>query len=109
MTVYYRDRPIESRIVTRSTRLPDDRRRADGGRVGIQLRRDRVDPVGSHRLLEANGGSYVRACDRHLPELRKRDALGNIVTDSADHRSHVAYPIRRKRGARLPSRSSCRT
>ena len=91
------------------TRLPDDRRRADGRRVGIQLRRERADPVGSDRLLEANAGSYVCACDRHLPELREAGRPREHREGLRRSSEPCRVPISAKVGCPAAFRSSYRT
>lgn len=99
MTVYYRDRPIESRVVTPFP--PDFRMIAGAPTAGVWgFNCDGTALIRSALIdcsKETSGHTYVRATVI-FPNCGKRDAHGNIVTDSADHRSHVVYPISAKAG-----------
>jgi hypothetical protein len=94
MTVYYRDRPQESRAVTpfpKNFRMIAGSPHAgvwgfncDGNELGTSLSIDCSQQSASH--------TFVRATII-FPNCGKKNAAGRIVKDSADHRSHVAYPV----------------
>ena len=94
MSVYYRDRPQESRDVTpfpRNFRMIAGSPQPDVWGFncdGTALSRTAlIDCSG-----ESAGHTYVRATVI-FPNCGKLDGDGKIVKDSADHRRHVVYPI----------------
>jgi hypothetical protein len=99
MTVYYRDRPQESLPVTP---FPPDFRMIAGaptaGVWGFNCTGTGLTPTS---LIDCSGQSaghtYVRGTVI-FPNCGRRDASGDIVTDSPDHRSHVAYPASARSG-----------
>lgn len=99
MTVYYRDRPQESRAVTPFP--PDFRMIAGAPRAGVWGFNCDGNALGTTSLIDCSGQSaghtFVRATVI-FPNCGKKDAAGKIITDSADHRSHVAYPVSAKVG-----------
>ena len=99
MTVYYRDRPQESRTVTPFP--PDFRMIAGAPQPGISgwncdglalSTTVRIDCSG-----QTSGHTFVRGTII-FPNCGQLNAAGNVITDSPDHRSHVAYPISARRG-----------
>lgn len=94
MTVYYRDRPVESRVVTPFP--PDFRMIAGAPTAGVWGFNCDGNALNRSVLIDCSGQTaghtFVRATVI-FPNCGKRDALGNIVKDSPDHRSHVAYPV----------------
>jgi uncharacterized protein DUF1996 len=94
MTVYYRDRPVESRPVTPFP--PDFRMIAGAPQAGNWGFNCDGTALKTSALIDCSnqsaGHTFVRATVI-FPNCGKRDATGAIMTDSADHRSHVAYPI----------------
>jgi hypothetical protein len=99
MTVYYRDRPQESLPVTPFP--PDFRMIAGAPRSGVWgFNCDGTALSPTVRIScagESSGHTFVRGTVI-FPNCGKKDAAGNIVKDSADHRSHVAYPISEGKG-----------
>jgi hypothetical protein len=97
IVVYYRDRPQESRTVTPFP--PDFRMIAGSPQVGVAGFNCDGIPLFSTSLIDCTGypTPYVRA-SIVFPNCGQLDASGNIVTDSPDHRSHVAYPISARLG-----------
>lgn len=99
MTVYYRDRPLETRPVTP---FPPDFRMIAGsptaGTWGFNcdgtalITTSRIDCSG-----QSAGHTLVRGTVI-FPNCGMLDAKGNVVVDSADHRSHVAYPTSARLG-----------
>ena len=99
MTVYYRDRPVESADVVP---FPKNFRMIAGAPTravwgyncdGLELSRSvRIDCSG-----ESEGHTYVRATVI-FPNCGKLDADGKVVKDSSDHRRHVAYPVSAREG-----------
>jgi hypothetical protein len=99
MTVYYRDRPVES---ARVTPFPPDFRMIAGaptnGVWGFNCDGLVLSPsVRINCSGQTSGHTYVRATVI-FPNCGKLDASGRVVTDSPDHRSHVAYPISQRQG-----------
>jgi Domain of unknown function (DUF1996) len=99
MTVYYRDRPQESKPVTPFP--PDFRMIAGAPTPGVWGFNCDGNALGTTVLIDCSkqsaGHTFVRATVI-FPNCGKRDASGAIVTDSPDHRSHVAYPVSAKAG-----------
>lgn len=97
MTVYYRDRPQESRRVTPFP--PDFRMIAGAPTAGVWGFNCDDLALKTTSSIDCTGfpTPYVRATVI-FPNCGKVDASGRIVTDSADHRSHVVYPISAKVG-----------
>jgi hypothetical protein len=99
MTVYYRDRPQESRPVTPFP--PDFRMIAGAPQAGTWGFNCDGNALGTTSLIDCSGQSaghtFVRATVI-FPNCGKADAAGKIITDSADHRSHVAYPVSERMG-----------
>jgi Domain of unknown function (DUF1996) len=94
MTVYYRDRPQESRTVRPFP--PGFRMIAGAPTAGVWGFNCDGNALGTTALIDCSGGSaghtFVRATVI-FPNCGKLNASGKIIKDSADHRSHVAYPI----------------
>jgi hypothetical protein len=94
MTVYYRDRPVESRAVTPFP--PNFRMIAGAPQAGVWGFNCDGNAFGTTSLIdcskESPGHTFVRATVI-FPNCGKKNAAGAIVKDSADHRSHVAYPV----------------
>ena len=99
MTVYYRDRPQESLPVTPFP--PDFRMIAGAPRSGVWgFNCDGTALSPTVRIScagQSSGHTFVRGTVI-FPNCGKKDAAGNIVKDSPDHRSHVAYPISEGKG-----------
>jgi hypothetical protein len=97
ITVYYRDRPQASRPVTPFP--PDFRMIAGSPQAGVWGFNCDDIALAPTSKIDCTGypTPYVRATII-FPNCGQLDALGNIVKDSADHRSHVAYPISAKVG-----------
>jgi hypothetical protein len=99
MTVYYRDRPQESKPVTPFP--PDFRMIAGSPTAGTWGFNCDGTALRTTSLIDCSGLSSGHTFVRGtviFPNCGKRDASGNIVTDSPDHRSHVAYPVSAKVG-----------
>lgn len=99
MTVYYRDRPQESRAVTP---FPPDFRMIAGAPVaGVWGFNCDGTALKTTALIDCSrqspGHTFVRATVI-FPNCGKLDAAGKVIRDSSDHRSHVAYPISEKAG-----------
>jgi len=99
MTVYYRDRPQETRPVTP---FPPDFRMIAGaptsGAWGFNCDGTGLTPtVRISCAGQSAGHTFVRGTVI-FPNCGKLDAAGRIITDSSDHRSHVAYPISDRQG-----------
>lgn len=94
MTVYYRDRPQENRIVTPFP--PDFRMIAGAPRAGVWGFNCDGTALSPTALIDCSGQSaghtFVRATVI-FPNCGMKDAAGKVIRDSADHRSHVVYPI----------------
>ena len=97
ITVYYRDRPQESKPVTPFP--PDFRMIAGAPQQGISGFNCDGLALQPTSLIDCTGfpTPYVRGTII-FPNCGRLNAAGNIQTDSADHRSHVVYPISAKLG-----------
>ncbi len=99
MTVYYRDRPVESARVTPFP--PNFRMIAGAPRPGVWGYNCDGLTLSASVRIDCSGGTtghtYVRATVI-FPNCGRLDANGRVVTDSPDHRSHVAYPISQRQG-----------